>query len=143
MRPFPDINIAFSLLTQQERQMYNEISDSRTFLNTSDQSNFYGRGQTRGRGMRGQPMNTGGRGQSQKVYTYCKKIGHTIDTCYKKHGFSPHMKQRRSINNITQDDAKEEDNANYISQKGEDQEDKQDLIFTKEQQMKVLALLQQ
>ena len=62
MRHFPDINTAFSLLTQQRRQMYNEISDSRTFLNTSDQSNSYGKGQIRGRGMRGQLMNTSGRG---------------------------------------------------------------------------------
>ena len=49
-------------------------------------------------------MNTGGRGQSQMVFTYCKKIGHTIETCYKKHGFPPHMKQRSSINNMTSND---------------------------------------
>ena len=97
MRPFPDINTAFSLLTQQERQMYNEISNSRAFLNTSNQSASYDRGQAKGRRMRGQPMNTGGKRQSQKVYTYCKRTGHIIETCYKKHGFPPHMKHKSSI----------------------------------------------
>ena len=44
---------------------------------------------------------------------------------------------------MSSDDAEEEENADYTSQKGEGQEDQQDLIFTKEQQMKLLALLQQ
>jgi len=33
-----------------------------------------------------------GRGYTPKNCSHCGKTGHTIDTCYKKHGFPPHFK---------------------------------------------------
>jgi len=33
-----------------------------------------------------------GRGYTSKVCSHCEKTGHTIDTCYKKHDFPPHLK---------------------------------------------------
>ena len=135
------------MLTQQERQMHNEEFDSKTLMNVTDQGS-YGRGQTRGRGMRGQPANFGGRsgngrGQSSKICTYCNKTGHTVDNCYKKHGFPPHMKQYRStVNNFTSDDIEDEGITDVSSQKGDIQEEQPGVFFTKEQHMKLLALLQ-
>ena len=46
MRPFPNINTAFYLLTRQERQMHSKEFDSRTLMNVTDQGS-YGRGQTK------------------------------------------------------------------------------------------------
>ena len=94
MQFFPDINIAFSFSTQQERQMHNEEFDSRTLMDVTDQGS-YGRGQTRGRGMRRQPANTGGRngngrGQSSKFCTYYKKTGQTVEILQKAWISSPH-----------------------------------------------------
>jgi len=44
-----------------------------------------------------------GRGNTFKVCSQCGKIGHTIDTCYKKHAFPPQFKFKNkdaySINN--------------------------------------------
>ena len=111
--------------------MYTEIQDSRALLNITDwaQSNSYGRGQTKERGMRGQPANSDGRsnsgkGQSLKFCTYCKRNGHTIDTCYKSHGFPLYMKQSRSnVNNVTSDEIEDEGVVNFVSQKGDIQEE--------------------
>ena len=46
---------------------------------TYDMGGGYGRGSYRG-------------GYTSKICSYCGKIGHTIDTCYKKRGFPPHFK---------------------------------------------------
>ena len=36
-----------------------------------------------------------GRGaNANKVCTHCGKTGHTMDVCYRKHGFPPHFKFR-------------------------------------------------
>ena len=45
----------------------------------------YGRGDGYRRG-------SNGRGYTSKICSHCGKTGHTIDTCYKKHGFPPHFK---------------------------------------------------
>jgi len=29
---------------------------------------------------------------SRKLCTFCNRTGHTVDTCYKKHGFTPGYK---------------------------------------------------
>lgn len=66
----------------------------------------------RGRGTHGQSTNNGGRNgngrdRGNKVYTYCDKLGHTIDTCYQKHGYPPHYFKKNDgkvVNNYTQDD---------------------------------------
>ncbi|XP_072074043.1 uncharacterized protein [Arachis hypogaea] len=93
-------------------------------------------GRGRGRGGR-----TAGRGRGRtKVCTYCGKTGHLIDTCYKKHGLPPHLKQESSaINNAITDDEN-------FARIGDDQlvEDSgTELEFTREQKHALLALLKQ
>ena len=145
MKPLPDINEAFSLLTQEERQVSIDTHDSVILLNTGDQRR--GGSGTRGRG-RGQPPNMGGRGtqrrgKSSKVCTYCQKSGHIMEECYKKHGYPRHMQKRNSVvNNFASknnDDRCEEDS---FSRKEDVLED-EGIVFTKEQKVRLLALLQQ
>ncbi|XP_025692632.1 uncharacterized protein [Arachis hypogaea] len=98
MNPIPDINTAFSLLTQQERQFGNlDLIDSKTLLNNARINYLDGLG-NRGRGRdgnRGGRTNGRGRGRGTKIQcTFCGKMGHIVDTCYKKHGLPPHLRQR-------------------------------------------------
>nr|KYP34297.1 hypothetical protein KK1_044765 [Cajanus cajan] len=83
MEPLPNITKVFSLLIQQERQFNSVIDDSKA-LAVIDQHGFRGRPPNRG-GRAGRFIR-GGRGHNSKVCTYCNKLGHTIETCYKKHG---------------------------------------------------------
>ncbi|XP_072066679.1 uncharacterized protein [Arachis hypogaea] len=98
MDPLPDIDTAFSMLTQQERQ-FNESQETKIFLNkiTPNFNDDRNKGRGRGRGR----SNATGRGRDSRMQcTFCDKPGHTIDTCYKKHGLPPHLRQRQfsSIN---------------------------------------------
>ncbi|MED6176355.1 hypothetical protein PIB30_087422 [Stylosanthes scabra] len=81
-----------------------EISEARALMNSSDQFeednnkafqfSFTGNGRGKGRFGKGK----GGRGPP-KVCSYCSKLGHLVDTCYKMHGLPPHLRQeQRSIN---------------------------------------------
>ncbi|XP_025651033.1 uncharacterized protein [Arachis hypogaea] len=100
MNPIPDINSAFSMLTQQERQ-FSDTHESKVFFNKTNSglqlSDERNRGRGRGRGR----FQAGGRGRGNRIQcTFCDKTGHTVDTCYKKHGLPPHLRQRQvsSIN---------------------------------------------
>ena len=78
MDPLPSVNRIFSMVIQHERQNPNTFS---VLEDTTDNRRPpFGRG-------RGAPA--GGRGQSNKVCTYCGRTGHTIDVCYAKHGYPP------------------------------------------------------
>ncbi|RDX61157.1 hypothetical protein CR513_60641, partial [Mucuna pruriens] len=47
-----------------------------------------------------------GKYSSGKVFTYCGRIGHAIETCFGKHGFPPSSKpkgNRSFVNNVTSD----------------------------------------
>ena len=45
------------------------------------------------------------RGQFTKVCSFCGKSDHSVDSCYKKHGYPPHWKHNSSaVNNVQADD---------------------------------------
>ncbi|XP_068466534.1 uncharacterized protein [Phaseolus vulgaris] len=88
MDPLPSLNKVCSLVTQQERQIFGD--QSKAMIATSkggykNNATTYGRGAGYGRG-------SNGRGYTSKICSHCGRTGHTIDTCYKKHGFPPHFK---------------------------------------------------
>ncbi|XP_016164948.1 uncharacterized protein LOC107607513 [Arachis ipaensis] len=102
MNPIPDINTTFSLLAQQDRQFGNlDLIDSKILLNNARINYLDGSG-NRGQGReenRGGQTNGRGRGRGTNMqYTFCEKMGHIVDTCYKKHGFPPHLRQRQQGN---------------------------------------------
>ncbi|QHO22660.1 uncharacterized protein DS421_12g357090 [Arachis hypogaea] len=103
MDPLPNVNTVFSLLTQQERQFQSlnfvlelkmiaqTITQPATLLNTAKASQSKGRG--RGKGGRNPSFGRGQGGRGKMQCSHCDKMGH-VDTCYKKHGLPPHLKQR-------------------------------------------------
>ncbi|KAF1875882.1 hypothetical protein Lal_00006513, partial [Lupinus albus] len=95
MDPIPSLNKDFSLLMQQERQISPPLDETKISSSRSSKGSY---GQT-GAG-RGYVFNGGrGRGSNTKICTFCDKPDHTIDICYKKHGYPPHCDKSNSSNN--------------------------------------------
>lgn len=95
MQPLPKLNKKISLVIQHERQFPNE---EKTLVDNVDT----GRGQFKPRG--GYSSGYNGRNGS-KICTHCGKTGHTIETCYKKHGIPPHW--QKTASNVTNDEVEE------------------------------------
>ncbi|XP_057984436.1 uncharacterized protein LOC131169285 [Hevea brasiliensis] len=103
MDPLPSINKVFSLVIQQERQLFPIILDSKILVSESatqgsNKSFSYERGFSDGR-KRFSAQN------NNKVCTYCGKLRHTEEICYRKHGFPPGFKFRNNsiANNVEAD----------------------------------------
>ena len=47
--------------------------------------------------------------KGQQNGSFCNKTGHTMDTCFKKHGYPPHFKKGSAINQISSDECEEEE----------------------------------
>ncbi|XP_061341595.1 uncharacterized protein LOC133287905 [Gastrolobium bilobum] len=123
--PLPNVNRVFSMVVQQERQMLGEgqnvaVNESKMFASNSNtvadmnarRSGFPSRG--RGRGNYGQ-----GRGYT-KICTFCGRQNHTVDTCYRKHGFPPGFKPRNAANCVSMNDV--------ADTSAQDQEEMKDLV---------------
>ena len=65
-----------------------------------------------------------------------------IDTCYKKHGYPPHLHRGGVINQYSMDDQEIEDDLQFLRQK-EVSVDGSSVAFTSEQHKALLSLLQQ
>ena len=143
MEPVPDINKVLSQLLQKERQWNPQIIEHKTLGNVIE---FDNSGARRGRGtrrsMRGASNSTArrsivGRGNSSKVCSFYGKVGHLVDSCYKKHGYPLHLKSKAANNYTIGDDL--DDTSSLISQKEVDETI--DLAFTLEQRRAILALI--
>ena len=83
MDPLPSVNKAYSLFIQEEmqRSMHNVVRVESTALATKNSgSNF--------------------KGKYRPLCTHCGKLGHTMDKCYKLHGFPPGFKFKNNKNAI-------------------------------------------
>jgi len=92
----PSLNRVCSLVRRQERQIFSD--QSKTIIATSkggyeNNATIYGRGGGYGRG-------NYERDYTAKICSHCGKTRHTIDTCYKEHGFPPHFKFRNHNHGI-------------------------------------------
>ncbi|KAK4260423.1 hypothetical protein QN277_003540 [Acacia crassicarpa] len=87
MDPLPTVNKAFSLVVQQERDLMGTMEPSicLTHTDTTPKPAY-------------QPHSV----SNAKVCTYCGKPRHTIETCYKKHGYPPGYRNRSKalVNNM-------------------------------------------
>lgn len=105
MGHLPNIFNVYSLLIHQERKIILPIDESKLLAFPTCQ--YQGRGTTpfRGKNTRwGRSFNCQGRGT--KLFTHCGMTNHSIDACYKKHGYPPHWQQQQShINNVSSDHA--------------------------------------
>ena len=102
MPPLPSLSKVFSIVIKQEQQ-FNSAFDNATLgvLVDAIHSGTSGRTPTQ-------------RSGGKKVCTHCGKIGHTIDTCYKKHRFPPRFKfqnpsdSSQRVNMVANDSSAEE-----------------------------------
>ncbi|XP_057733847.1 uncharacterized protein LOC130949027 [Arachis stenosperma] len=158
MEPLPNLNSTFALLTQQERQLGFHGEKSQILLNIAQPKSPQGTTSNKGsdstksdiivanRQGRRKNRTYGGKGSGRGkfVCTYCGKLGHTIDVCYRKHGLPPHLKQRynsggaATFNYAATDEHADEDSADQKQRRS----DEQCLEFTQDQKITLLALLQ-
>ncbi|XP_019177871.1 PREDICTED: uncharacterized protein LOC109173068 [Ipomoea nil] len=94
MKPLPDVGEAFSMVSQQERQVNIEASglgDNITRMNA-----FFTRANNSRRAFPNQ--------KQKPVCSFCGYTGHTIEKCYKKNGYPPGWKPRNkgmsSVNQV-------------------------------------------
>ncbi|XP_057452732.1 uncharacterized protein LOC130744575 [Lotus japonicus] len=136
MKPLPTLNEVFSMVIQQERQSASgsssqNVNESRSLVNVVDSRNGYGRGRGQGNQNYSGNQNYGGRsstpaantgngrgyyqgtGRGNRICSHCRRIGHTIDTCYKIYGLPPSFRSNNSgsVNNFQSDDSHHGDRA--------------------------------
>lgn len=72
--PLPPLNRVFTMVLQHERQNgLQPVEDSHVLINLAERKKPFGIGKP----------NNGGKH---------RKLGHTVDTCYKKYGFPPQLR---------------------------------------------------
>ncbi|XP_027352013.1 uncharacterized protein LOC113862915 [Abrus precatorius] len=137
--PLPTINKVYSLIAQQERQFHVEHSEnSKILVNISESSNQELRKYNNYKGSNHQKFQQ----QTGKICSHCGRMGHTVDVCYKKHGFPPGFKFKnpkyasRTTNVVVSDN---------LANTGETSNGAQEQTFgfTAEQYRNLLALLPQ
>lgn len=81
MDPLPKVTRVFSTVIQHERQyeVTATSSDSHAFVNLAEGRKYAGRGKS---------------AWGSKQCCYCDKTGHTVETCYMKHGLPPWLKDK-------------------------------------------------
>ncbi|XP_058756759.1 uncharacterized protein LOC131629981 [Vicia villosa] len=141
MDPLPNLCKVYSLLVQQERQAITPIEEVKVLAvsnqNSYPQSQPKSNPSNRGRGSTRGGRFSGGRGRGNRVCTHCGMTNHTIDTCFKKHGYPPNWKQEAMVNQCT---GRSEDQSGDSSEVNAS--DSHALVFTPEQPKALLALLQ-
>lgn len=103
MDPLPEVTRVFSMVIQHERQyeVTATSSDSHAFVNLAEGRKYTGRGKT---------------AWGSKQCSYCGKTGHTVETCYKKHGLPPWLKDKsyssKANNTVAEEDRDRVDDLN-------------------------------
>ncbi|XP_075659243.1 uncharacterized protein LOC142629146 [Castanea sativa] len=86
MDPIPSLSMVYSLLIQEETQRsvpnasVAKVDSTALVVKLSNEHLGPNLG------------NSGGKGKERPTCTFCGKTGHTVDKCYKKHGFPPGFK---------------------------------------------------
>ncbi|KAK2429089.1 hypothetical protein QL285_027556 [Trifolium repens] len=81
--PLPHMNKIFSMVLQHERQgNFGNVDESKVLVNVVDSKRPY-------KGYK--PNSQFSNGKNNRHCTYYDRLGHTVDGCFKKHGYPPHM----------------------------------------------------
>ena len=91
MDPMPPINKGFSLIRQEERQR--SIGSLNGSLNTPFVESTALMCKSEGPKYGGNKQSIGHK-KERPMCTHCGLLGHTVDKCYKLHGFPPGYKAR-------------------------------------------------
>jgi hypothetical protein len=146
MNPLPDIDKAFSLVIQQEREMNCSVSsfvsnnDSAepavALLANSQQGNNFGKnGQSYYKGKVNAPKG------SNRFCTHCGKTNHIVDNCFVKHGFPPGYKGKGK--NQSTPGSQAHSVINEAPESSRQGSTTSSFGFTQEQYNNILELLQQ
>lgn len=94
MEPLPSINKVYSLLIQEERQR--RVGSSNTYIESialavkgSNSTSFFFGGKN-------------SKGKDRSVCTHYGKLGHTVEKCFKLHGFPPGFKPKGKTSMVNQ-----------------------------------------
>lgn len=130
MSPFPNLGQVYSILVQEEQQRHMRASPSSGGASLVVERRFSPNEQNRA------AYQTKQEGKRPQLFCdHCKRTGHTIDRCYKIHGFPSNTKSSnakprfgRSANNVwSEKDQKNKGNA-HLSLPGLNQEQSQKLL---------------
>ncbi|XP_058746040.1 uncharacterized protein LOC131618902 [Vicia villosa] len=98
MNPLPDIDKAFSLVIQQEREMNYAISVVAPVAGNADESIALNVSQDAQSNKtyphKGKYQGVAGARGSNRICTHCGRTNHTVDTCFIKHGYPPGFKNK-------------------------------------------------
>jgi hypothetical protein len=136
INPLPTMNKIFSIVMQHERQfkLSLPVDDSKILVNSVGKSQGKGYGNGNSAFIPGQ----------KRSCSFCGRGGHTVDTCYRKHGFPPNYGNKNSamVNNSSLETNEErEDLDDSKSCKG-NSNTKPSFGITKEQYEQLVTLLQ-
>jgi hypothetical protein len=93
--PLPPMTKIFSMVLQHERQgNFGVVDESKVLVNAVDSKKPYNRG-----GARSNSQSS--RGKDNRHCTYCDRSGHTVEGCFKKHGYPPHMQRSQGAYNAS------------------------------------------
>ncbi|XP_058783503.1 uncharacterized protein LOC131658196 [Vicia villosa] len=140
MDPLPNICKVYSLLVQQERQSCIPLDEPKVLATPNTNRDPQSRSNSRGRGSFRGGRSLGGRGRGNRVCTHCGMTNHTVDTCFKKHGYPPNWKPDGAVNNYTTAHDKSDTHSSDDSEANA--QVNSGLAFTPEQHKALLALLQ-
>ena len=120
MEPLPSINKVYSLLIQEERQR--NVGNSNVHIEStalvvkgSNSNSSFSGGKT-------------SRGKDRPICSHCGKLGHTMEKCFKLHGFPPGFKPKGNTSMVNQ--VGFQDNT---VEKGQSSNDATQFSFTQEQ----------
>ena len=128
MEPVPSINKFYSLLIQEERQRRvgssnNHIESTALAMKGSNSTFILSGGKN-------------SKGKDRPVCTHCGKLGHTVEKCFKLHGFPFGFKPKGKTSMVNQVGVQEDFVENNQSVTNTSQ-----FPFTKEQYQQFLAML--
>ncbi|XP_019181692.1 PREDICTED: uncharacterized protein LOC109176758 [Ipomoea nil] len=94
MRPLPDVNEAYSMIAQQERQFEMAVGFESQLHQTGENNTARNVFMARTDGGFQQGYKKSSANGKRPICTYCGYTGHTQDKCYKKHGYPPGWKPK-------------------------------------------------
>ncbi|XP_057455232.1 uncharacterized protein LOC130746569 [Lotus japonicus] len=147
--PFPSIAKVVSIAMQHERQSETEDNDdSKALVNAAEGKKSYGKGKASssgsGSGHNGFNNSSSSYKNAGKYCTHCKKSGHTVEVCYRLHGYPTAFKPKTGYNNVSHannvsggyDSADDADDSSVVHKDNVD-------LFTADQYKRIMAMIQQ
>uniref|UniRef100_A0A7N2MV26 Retrotransposon Copia-like N-terminal domain-containing protein n=1 Tax=Quercus lobata TaxID=97700 RepID=A0A7N2MV26_QUELO len=91
LEPFPSMSKVYSLILQEEAHKGIGHGHGSTYIPKPDSMAMYVN-------TKGNPGSKAGPKKERPLCTHCNMLGHTVDKCYKLHGYPPGYKQKGKFN---------------------------------------------